>query len=361
MQYLQNRINHIYRRNIIVMDNSSLSVWEECNRKFLYKVLLSLKLPQEKPALTFGKSFHKFLEYYHAGFSFENAVEQFVIVATNEKSKIKTSRADSIENGIDPEYSLEFGFMLCKKYAETHPIDREYWEPLYDHEGKAYLEMGFAVDLPNGIIIGMIDGLGIIRSSRKKIVAEHKTTKYSINSQYLSDFNPNNQVSTYLYAASELTSHQIDTALINVIRVKDYKRGDPEENVDKLFRRIEVSRTVEQLEQRMRHANFQLNQINQSIEAGLDGFPMETRSCRTKYGECEYRMLCMSGSEKMLEIMAETTFQVDVWQPYKVFEDVKQVVEINVGSKENKVIPVEEYLESKENKENNLNKLCIPP
>jgi hypothetical protein len=345
--FLDDKIQHIIsKRNadIIIMDNSSLSVWEECNRKFLYRVLLALKDPKEKAAITFGKAFHKFLEWHHSGHTFLESYEQFVLVANTERSRITVTKDESIDNNQKQEYSLEFAFILCKKYADTHPLDREYFTPMKNADGEVYLEMGFAMDLLNGIIIGLIDGLGVINSTKREIVVEHKSTGYNINASYLADFNPNNQVSTYLYAASELLGRPITTALINVIRVKDYKRGDKEDNDTKLFGRIETHRDTEQLEQRMRHANFQLGQIKQSIDAGLDGFPMHTQSCRTKYGECEYRKLCMCKNDTMIQILAESVYVTEPWSPYEVLEGVEKVVEIDVAKKGHEVKKVDEFI-----------------
>jgi hypothetical protein len=338
--YLEDKVQHILsKRNpdLLISDNSSLSVWSECNRKYLYRVILSLRDPLEKVSLSFGKAFHSFLENYYKGKPFEECFAAFTLTATKGNSQITVTKDESIENGKDQEYSLEFGFLLCKKYAEQYPLEREYFTPMRDTAGEHYLEMGFALDLVNGIIIGLIDGLSLVNATQQPLVLEHKTTKYNINSSYFSDYNPNNQVSTYLYAASELLGKPVTTALINVIRVKDYKRGTPAENDEKLFGRLETSRDPEQLEQRMRHADFQLGQIKQSIAAGIDGFPMETQSCRTRYGECEYRKLCMAKTDAMLEILAETTYISKTWSPYHVLEGVEKVVEIDVCKDKNKV------------------------
>jgi hypothetical protein len=316
------------------MDNSSLCTWEECNRKFLYNVLLSLKTPEEKVAITFGKAFHKFLELYYGGSSFETAFSGFVKTALFENSKVSVTRVESIDKGAIQEYSMEFGFVLCKKYMNTHPLDNEYFSVLKDNTNKPYLETGFALDLPNGIIIGLIDLLGVVNYNGRKVVIDHKTTKHNLNESWFSQFNPNNQLSTYLYAASDYLGEHITTAIINAIRVKDYKRGDDVDNDTKLFERRETTRSVEQLEQRMRHANFQLGQIQQSIDAGVDGFPMHTQSCESKYGSCDYRRLCLAKDNRMLEMLAQNTYKVEKWSPYEVFsenESVDKVVDVSVN------------------------------
>lgn len=346
--FMQDKITHIQSRqnpDLVIMDNSSLNVWGDCQRKFLYQTLLSLRETTEKPALTFGRGFHKFLEFYYSDHTFEDSFAEFVKVATKENSKITLSKDESIANGQNQELSLEFAFLLCKKYTETHPKEREYFTVLKDPDNNYYLEMGFAIDLHNGILIGMIDGIATINNTKQEIVLEHKTTSYNINSSYLSDFNPNNQISTYLYAATEFLGRPINTALVNVIRVKDYKRGDPSTNDEKLFGRLETSRDPEQLEQRMRHADFQMKQIKQSIDAGLDGFPQNTQACRSRFGECPYRRLCMAKSETMLQILAETTYTPQPWSPYNVFDGVDKVVEIDVRNEKVDVKPADIYLE----------------
>ena len=335
--YLKELITHLltptsYGDEVLVFDNSALCILEECQRKFLYAVLLSLKPPVEKPAITFGSAMHKFLEFYHAGRPFQECFEGFVRVAMAENSRIAVKREQSLDINLVSEYSMEFGYILCKKYAETHPLDKEYFTVLKDSNGKPYLETGFALDLPNGIVIGLIDGLGSINYNQRKMVVDHKTTKMNLNQSWLAQFNPNNQISTYLYAATEYLGEELTVALINAVRVKDYQRGSKEEIDRKLFNRIEVSRSPEQLEQRMRHANFQLLQIRQSIDYGLDGFPQHTQSCITKYGECEYRRLCLAKNDLMLQLLIEGSYRKQVWRPYDVFanSETENVIEVDI-------------------------------
>jgi len=319
--------------DVIVMDNSSLSVFEECQRKFLYRVLLSLHEKVEKVSLTFGTAFHKFLELYYTGdYTFDVCFEAFCKSAFKKNSRIATTRQLAIDSGLLQEYSAEFAFILCKKYKEYHPLDKEYFTVLRDSSGLPYTETGFALDLPNGIIIGLIDLLGKINYNNKLVVIDHKTTKSLLSDKWKAQFNPNNQISKYLFAASEYLGQPVNTALINGIRVKDYKRGDPTETSDKLFDRVETERTDSQLIQHMSHVNYQLKQISQSISEGVDGFPMETNSCMGKYGECEYRRLCMCKNDLMLQLLVEGSFDIVKWSPFELFEDsdTKKVVEIDL-------------------------------
>jgi hypothetical protein len=327
--YLLSKLRHVYRNDIVIMDNSSLCVWEECQRKFLYRSLLSLKEPEEKAAITFGKAFHKFLELYHSGFDFMTSFEGFVRTAHADNSKITVSRKECIAEDQIQEYSMEFGFVLCKKYMQTHPLDSEYFDVLCDADNKPYVETGFALDLPNGILTGLIDLLCRVKYNSRNAICDHKTTKMNLNLSWKSQFNPNNQMSKYMYAASDYLMDQlhgewITTAIINAIRVKDYKRGNTEDNDKQLFDRIETTRSIEQLEQHIRHTNFQLGQIQQSIDAGIDGFPMHTQSCNTKYGDCEYRRLCLAKDDHMLQMLAETTYVVEAWSPYDILGEAKE-------------------------------------
>jgi len=336
--YLNDRILPLYVKSktedfVIVEDNSALSIWENCNRKFLYRVLLSLQEKDERVSLTFGVAFHKFLELYHAGdFTFQECFEAFCTSAFKKNSKIATTRQVALDNNLLQEYSAEFGYILCKKYMQQHPLDKEYFTILRDSENKPYTETGFALDLPNGIVIGLIDGIGKINTTNKIVVIDHKTTKSQLNNSWKSSFNPNNQMSKYLSAASEYFGQRINTAIINGIRVKDYKRGDPKENAEKLFDRVETERTDAQLEQHMRHVNFQLGQIKQSINIGVDGFPMETNSCNGKYGECEYKRLCLAKDDYVIQLLAEGSYREEAWHPYEIFEEseTKKIVEIGI-------------------------------
>jgi hypothetical protein len=337
--YLNDRLTNVItekKSDVIIMDNSSLTVFETCQRAFLYRVLLSLHEKTEKVEMTFGTAFHKFLELYHAEtYTFDECFEGFCRSAFKTNSKIAATRQLAIDSGVLQEYSAEFGFILCKKYKEHHPLEKEYFTILRDSENKPYTETGFAIDLPNGIVIGLIDGIGKINLNNKIIVIDHKTTKSLLNDKWKSQFNPNNQISKYLHAASEYFGQPINTALINGIRVKDYKRGDPKENSDKLFDRVETERSDEQLKRHAFHVNYQLKQISQSIKEGVDGFPMETNSCNGKYSECEYKRICMSKSDYMIQLMTEGSYDIVKWSPYEIFEDSETQKIVEIELKEN--------------------------
>lgn len=325
------------RNNVLCMDNSSLGTYMECPRKFLYRCILSLKSPMEKPAITFGTAFHSALEAYYSGKPFEDCLFEFGKEAMKERSKISITMDAGTDIGQLGEYSLQFGHLLLKKYVDMHPLEHETFDIIRNDNGDYYLEQGFAIDLPHGILIGKIDGMGTKRVNKRKLVLENKTTKQCLNTTYLSGFNPNTQVSAYLYAAAIFLGELPECAIINAIRVKDYKRGDPEKNDEKLFVRIETKRTEQQLEQHIQHVNFLMSNVLVSIEHGLDGFPQHAPfSCNTKFGECEYKPLCMCDNEVMIERLAETAFVTQVFEPYEVFENVKKIIEIDT-TRDNKV------------------------
>jgi hypothetical protein len=257
--------------------------------------------------------------------------------AMKERSKISITMDAGTDIGQLGEYSLQFGHLLLKKYVDMHPLEHETFDIIRNDNGDYYLEQGFAIDLPHGILIGKIDGMGTKRVNKRKLVLENKTTKQCLNTTYLSGFNPNTQVSAYLYAAAIFLGELPECAIINAIRVKDYKRGDPEKNDEKLFVRIETKRTEQQLEQHIQHVNFLMSNVLVSIEHGLDGFPQHAPfSCNTKFGECEYKPLCMCDNEVMIERLAETAFVTQVFEPYEVFENVKKIIEIDT-TRDNKV------------------------
>lgn len=336
----------------VTIDNSSLCLLEECQRKFLYRSVLFLREPEEKIAISFGKAMHKFLELHYANKSFEESFAGFCETALKENTRIAVSRVNAIDVGEVQEYSLEFGYVLCKKYFNAFPLDREYFTVLKDTQNIPYTETGFALDLPHGVLVGLIDLLGTINYNNNIAVIDHKTTKHNLNQSWLSQFTINNQISTYLYAASdylcagiENAPEWITTAIINALRVKDYRREKvddlqnlDEEKASKLFQRLETSRSIYQLEQRIRHADYQLMQIGQSLEYGIDGFPQHTQSCNTKYGDCEYQRLCMAKDEKILEWLMRDTYKVERWLPYEELQEsgTGKVIEIDVNLEDRK-------------------------
>jgi hypothetical protein len=295
----------------LTLDNSILNVFGLCPRKFLYRKILNLVPLKVSPALSFGTAFHAGLESYYSGNEPVDVLKAFADAALAEASSLTLSRGEAKENGMKEEHSIEFGLDLMMKYMNHYPLQNENFKIMKDAKGKSMLEMGFALHLNNGTLIGKMDGV-----PDPGDLFEHKTTSSYINSEFLSQYTVHNQISLYMAALRDLLGKTPRKCIVNCIMVKDYKK--PTEKKDEnLFRRVIVSRNDDQLDQTIRQLEFRINQIKNFLRIGFDAFYQNAPdACFFRYHACEYHILCQSQEKELIEMLMTGSFREEAWAPY---------------------------------------------
>lgn len=322
MLQIDTAIQAFKERSPLILDNSSMDLWMLCHRKFLYRVILQAVKPPKSPPLAFGNAFHAALHSYYSGQPFKECMRAFVLAAKEEQDVIQTYRA----NADKTEYSLEFGMDLLSKYIAAHPIDMENFVVLGTND-KPYLEMGFSIDVDGGVVVGKMDGIVRMNRNAHVYVLEHKTTGKSLNIEYLARFTPHNQLLTYLWSILCLLEEMPRGVLVNIIRVKDYKRGNPRDTDQRLFARLEVTPHPDQIYQRVRQIEHTFRELQIALKVGLDGFTQNAPNACNCWGRCEYDILCNAQLDHLIEmILHGGAYRTEVWTPYDELKAVKEVV-----------------------------------
>jgi hypothetical protein len=324
------------QNKILTLDNSALELFATCPRKFWYRIIQHLVPKKQKLSLSFGASIHAALFEYYSGKPTKDCLKAFIEEAMKEGSKIAKYADDAAEAGQKVEYSLEFGVALMTKYIEQHPLETEDFKPMLDSDGKPMLEVGFAVELEHGLYIGKIDGIGNYRGDPG--IMEHKTTGFTLSS-YLKWLNPNSQITGYLKAVKDYLGLDTAKCVANIIRVKDYKRGAPEDNDQKLFMRTIVERSPQQIDSRFRQIDLQMQLIQQFLDGGIDNFYMNAPFACNAMGECVYKPLCAvkdDSDKELVQMIVDGSYKKEEWSPWdmepkKVInadgtQDVQQIV-----------------------------------
>lgn len=299
----------------MTLDDSTLGIFSLCPRKFLYRKILKLVPKKEALALTFGSAFHAAVAAYYSGTDQVGVLRVFAEEAQREVSVMKVRMQDAEESGSRSEYSIEFGFNLMAQYMAAHPIDSESFTVMRDADGKPLLEVGFSLDLKNGVIVGKMDG--IIDDGD---LLEHKTTTLYLNDQYLLQFHVHNQISLYLAALREMLGRRPKRCLVNAIFVKEYKRGTLGKE-HKLCRRVTTTRTDAQLDQTLRQIEMKIRLVKNFCALGFDAFYQNAPgACTHKFKLCEYHALCMA-QDKGLVTMLMGSYDKREWEPYAIYGD----------------------------------------
>ncbi len=319
-----------------IYDNSALDLFNMCPRKYLYAEGWRLaEQEQEAWYLTSGHGIHEFMYTYDLTGSFDKAIMAFA-----HRCKAPGTNIDihlDTEKGSKQEFSIEWGMWLLTRYAELHPIEKErkQFRVLTDGEGKPYLEMGFAIDVGEGIFVGKIDKIieiiysDDVYTEGDIFIVDHKSTKRQLNDSFLKKFNPNNQMTGYCWAVHELTGRWPKGAIINGIRTHQFKRGTVESIKEKIFTRSVTMRTPNQILERADQIRWQMKVINECKKIYRETgklFPFwqnAPNACGAFFG-CGFRPLCMSQSDDLVKLLAKSNYGRRTWLPYDDLAESKR-------------------------------------
>jgi hypothetical protein len=249
------------------------------------------------------------------------------LTAFNERAKeedacLSLHKQAATDSGTKAEYSIEFGFDLCAKYIERYPLATETFKVMVGGDKKPMLEVGFALHLGNGTVLGKMDG--VIDNGD---LLENKSTSMYLTDIFLSQYTVHNQVSIYLAALRDLLGRTPKKCVMNLIRVHEYKRK-PTEKDAKLFSRVNVQRTDSQLDQTLRQFEFRINQIKNFLRVGFDAFYQSAPdACMHKFGVCEYLPLCMAQEKELVEMIMYGEYKEEEWVPYDI-AGAKTIVDV---------------------------------
>lgn len=269
----------------LAWDSTSLSLLQECPRKYQYSMLMQFHAPGLSIHLDFGIRFHSAIECYHRakaeGKSHDDAVVEGTWYCLRwDDSQYRTDVNYNYKN----RHTLARTFVWhCEQYQEDafeiHILKGGQWD------GKPAVELSFKMDLnieaPGGdsfILCGHLDALGKFQDDY--FFMDHKTTKSALSEQYFAGFNPNTQMTNYFAAAKVILNEPARGGIVNAAQLGV--------NFTRFSRRF-VHRTEGQMEEWHDNVTFWLKQAQRFAESGY--YPMNTHSC-SNYGGCAFRQIC---------------------------------------------------------------------
>jgi PD-(D/E)XK nuclease superfamily protein len=186
-------------------------------------------------------------------------------------------------------FTLDSGMYLpcaeCWNLADTDP-----YEPLCRNcnAPKEPIEYGGIYDL-------------LVEFGGNLYVVDHKSTSM-MGSGYFNQFKPNNQMTGYIWAASQMSGKKVNGAIINAIGI--YKTGTTK------FEREITSRSPLAIEAWKLNVYHECVQIKQHERDGF--WPMRTGAC-TQYGLCEYHSVHSLDHPVEQQKRLETDYVRDKW------------------------------------------------
>lgn len=286
-------------------DATTITLGEECLRKYYYRIKRGLQPKSVSVHLKFGGIFATALEHYYkyhlgAGMSIEDATLKVVEEALIDSygydfDHPKKTRANLIRTIIW--YLAEFG--------DEHDKPFKTW---VDSEGKPAVERSFQFDLGDYIICGHLDR--VVQFGGDLYVADNKTTGGSVGANYFAQYDPDIQMSTYTLAGKIIFKTPIRGVIIDAAEIGvGFSR----------FTRGFTLRSAGKLEEYLANTTYTIERVNDANRSGF--YPMNRTSC-TKYsdkegwGGCPYRKLC-SVEPSLRENFIKADFDVREWNPLR--------------------------------------------
>jgi hypothetical protein len=279
------------------VNSSSLGPFKECPRKYYYSILLGLRPREAKVDLQFGTWVHEARAGYdmlrNDGADHEQAVEAVL------ESLLKATWNSELGRPWFSESPQKTRIGLLRtmvwyfdQFGESDPF-----QTLRLADGKPAVELGFKFDSgvhaeSTGEPIQFYGTLDRIASMNGEVfLLDTKTTKSTVNQQFLQLFSPDNQFSLYIIAARTATALPIRSLVLDAIQIgTDFSR----------FQRGLVQRTDDQCEEWLEDASEVLRSMERA--ALRQYWPQNDKSCGF-YGGCQFRQVCGSSPARRQQML----------------------------------------------------------
>lgn len=292
----------------LAWDSTSLSLAQECWRKYYYMMILNYWPAGMNIHLDFGIAYHTIQENFQkdlfAGAEREEAVLNGV------RSALCWDDSPHIH---DKNYTYKNRHTLARTfewYTEQYRDDSykilEITDPETNQKGPA-VELSFSIDLglpaPGGdsfFLCGHLDSAGIFQDDL--YFADHKTTKSPLDERYFAGFNPDTQMTNYFAASKVIFKQPAKGGIVDAAQLLV--------NGSRFGRRI-VHRTPSQMDEWQQDLHWWLLQAQQNAER--EHWPMNTNSC-DNFGGCAFRGICAKDPSVRRTFLA-AEFEKRVWNP----------------------------------------------
>lgn len=284
-------------------DSVSLSSLKTCARKYYLEVVQGWQKKGGNTHLDFGINYHSALETYDkvkfSGHTHEEAVEAAV------KFCLRTQDTDQTHK----DYNLKNRFTLTRAvvWYLDHFADDAAKTVILDN-GKPAVELTFKLGLNQPvtgfdkeyIFCGHLDRL--VEFGDDYFVLDRKTTKGQLNENYFAQFNPNNQMTGYIFAGQVIAKKPVKGAIMDAAQLAvGFSR----------FARTITTRTQSQLNEWYEGSMNYIRLARQFAENKF--WPMNETAC-DKFGGCVFRDICKR-DPSVRAMHLNSDFEKRIWNP----------------------------------------------
>ncbi len=311
-------------------DNSRLSEFKLCPRKYWFHYVQHLVPAWKRIPLDFGTSWHNAMDFLYINY-FENgkqgvelgkiAFEGFLEAWT------ELGYPAEIELGDETNYKARTPG-TAREMLMNYVLTRSNWLSTLE---LVSVELPFAVPLdpdnPLRFYVGRLDK--VVKEKGYYWVVEHKTTslysiKLGMQDGFTDSFDPNSQIDGYSFALKMLFGAKsmgvvVDGALVHKTH-------------HDVFKFIPVNKGAGYANQWLRDSNYWWDQVEKAKE--LNHYALNApQACRTIYGACEYKNICAYTNSKEDIKEAPSGYKIEKWEPFS-FDELQKAVSESESSVE---------------------------
>lgn len=286
-------------------DSTSLGWLKECPRKYYYSQIVGWRPKGEAVNLRFGGLYHGALELYDKVVAEGVGHEDAILAAVHYCLKETWDNGRpwvSDHNSKTRENLVRSVVWYLDQFGQNDPA-----KTVILANGKPAVELSFQLNLDWGpqqgtpyMLCGHMDRL--VEYSSGLYGTDRKTTGTTITPNYFDQFDPDNQMSLYTFAAKVIYNTPIKGIIIDAAQIAvGFTR----------FARGFTYRTEAQIEEWLLDCRYWFRQ--QTIFAEENYWPMNDKSCH-KYGGCPFRKVC-SKSPETRDIWLNSDFEKEPWNP----------------------------------------------
>jgi len=325
---------------LLYYDNTRISTYRECNRKFYLRHMLDLTREGEKIDLVFGSAWHEAMNTLWpdtaAGKPKQEVMKNAFIAFTKKWMEAgfpepTSANYQTITDKYMPKNPYTALEMLQNYYDQRLPFIRDCTE--VEVERPFAVPLGMTIPITNKetgevtseevFYIGRLDKI-VKHRQHGRLIIEHKTTGWyakegGFRSDYLESFSPNSQVDGYLFAGSSLYTEGVKGIWVDAALTH--------KTVHDKFKFIPLDRQFSALDAWLTETRIWVTRIAgevSDVEQGAEyagsfrNFPKNTGSCHAFSG-CTYRDLCKYLPDPRT-VGIPSGFKVEAWEPFDLLK-----------------------------------------
>ena len=287
-------------------DATSVTLAQECARKYYYRMILNLQPKRSSVHLLFGGIYASALEHFYLyraeGASIDEALRRVV------REALVASWDAAAGAPVEFDDTNKTRFTLLRSiiwYVDQFGDESESHIKTYHlASGRPAVELSFTVEFADDVLYcGHLDR--VIEYAGGLYWMDQKTTKTTITPRYFEQFKPSNQFMGYTWAGQIILGSPIKGGIIDAAQVAvGFTR----------FERSPITFNQQQLDEWQDSALHTIRHMQDLTAAWR--FPMNLSSCGN-YGGCPYRLLC-ERSPSVRDRFIEGNFtHGEPWEPLK--------------------------------------------